>query len=98
MTLPIIFRPAARDEYDRAFAWYELQQAGLGVEFEQEVERVVAAIGVQPKRYPVVLRDIREAPLRRFPYCVYYRVRPGRLIVLSVFHTSRDPNEWQSRV
>jgi plasmid stabilization system protein ParE len=44
------------------------------------------------------LRDIREAIVRRFPYCVYFRVRHGRLIVLSVFHTSRDPSTWQSRV
>jgi Plasmid stabilisation system protein. len=97
MSLPIVFRPAARDEYDRAFAWYEVQQPGLGLEFEEEVERVVVEIAAQPKRYPVVLRDIREAPVRRFPYCVYYRIRRGRLIVLAVFHTSRDPNEWQSR-
>jgi plasmid stabilization system protein ParE len=98
MSLPIVFRPAAREEYDRAFAWYEGQQPGLGVRFEEEIERVVAEIAVHPKRYPVVVRDIREAPVRRFPYCVYYRVRRGRLIVLSVFHTSRNPNEWQSRV
>ena len=97
MNLPIVFRPAARDEYDRAFAWYEGQRTGLGLEFEEEVERVVAEIAAHPKRYPVVLRDIREALVHRFPYCVYYRVRAGRLIVISVFHTSRDPTEWQSR-
>lgn len=97
MSLPAVFRPEARDEYDRAFAWYEGQRMGLGLEFEVEVELIVAEIAAHPKRYPVVLRDIREAPVRRFPYCVYYRVRQGRLIVLSVFHTSRDPGEWQSR-
>ena len=58
----------------------------------------MAEIAGHPKRYPIILRDIREAPVRRFPYCVYYRVRQARLIVLSVFHTSRDPTEWQSRV
>jgi plasmid stabilization system protein ParE len=98
MSLPVVFRPAARDEYDQAFAWYEGQRTGLGLEFEEAVERVVGEIAAHPKRYPVVLRDIREAPIRRFPYCVYYRVRAGRLIVLSVFHTSRDPDTWQSRV
>jgi plasmid stabilization system protein ParE len=98
MSLPIVFRPAAKEEYDRAFAWYEERQSGLGLEFEEEIERVVETIAAQPKRYPVVLQDIREAPARRFPYCDYYRVRRGRLIVLAVFHTSRDPGEWHSRV
>ena len=32
-----------------------------------------------------------------FPYCVYYREEPGRVLVLAVFHTSRDPTVWQSR-
>ena len=98
MTLPTVFRPAARDEYDQAFAWYEGQRAGLGLEFEEEVERILGEIAVHPKRYPIVLRDIREAIVRRFPYCIYFRVRHSRLIILSVFHTSRDPAEWQSRV
>jgi plasmid stabilization system protein ParE len=97
MSLPVVFRPPARDEYDQAFEWYELRQPGLGLEFEEEVERVLGEVAAHPRRYPVVLRDIREAPVRRFPYCVYYRGRSGRLIVVSVFHTSRDPNEWQLR-
>lgn len=98
MSLPVIYRPVAREGYDRAFDWYENQQPRLGVDFEDEVEHVLATIAAQPKRYPVIHRDIQEAPVRRFPYCDYYRVRRGRLIILAVFHTSRDPAEWQSRV
>lgn len=54
-------------------------------------------IANQPDLYPVAARDIREAPVRGFPYCVYYRVRAGRLVVLAVFHQSRNPTDWQSR-
>jgi hypothetical protein len=33
-----------------------------------------------------------------FPYIVLYREDQGELVVVSVFHTSRDPADWQSRV
>ena len=97
MSLPVIFRPMARSEYLRAIEWYENQQPGLGADFEASVEAVLTTIANQPDRYPIAERDIREAPVHRFPYCVYYRVRPDRIEVLAVFHQSRDPAEWQSR-
>ncbi|MFO0848597.1 MAG: type II toxin-antitoxin system RelE/ParE family toxin [Gemmataceae bacterium] len=97
MSLPVAFRPVAQAEYEAAAAWYEGQQAGLGTAFEAEVEAVLSVIAARPDRYPVAARDIREAPVARFPYCVYYRPRAGRVVVVAVFHQSRDPASWQSR-
>jgi plasmid stabilization system protein ParE len=96
MSLPLVFRGAAQDEYDEAAVWYD-GQAGLGAAFEAEVQAVLDVIAGQPDRYPIVAGDVREAPVARFPYCVYYRVRTGRIVIISVFHTSRDPAVWQSR-
>jgi len=30
----------------------------------------------------------------RFPYAVFYRVEPNRIVVLTVLHTARDPKLW----
>jgi toxin ParE1/3/4 len=97
VSLPVVFRPAAQAEYVAAAAWYEARQPGLGADFEAEVQAVLDTIANQPDRYPAAARDIREAPVSRFPYCIYYRERGGRIVVLAVFHQSRDPAEWQSR-
>jgi plasmid stabilization system protein ParE len=97
VSLPVVFRPAAEAEYVGAVAWYEGQQPGLGSDFEAEVQTVLDTIANHPDRYPIAHSDTREAPVRRFPYCVYYRVRPDRLVVLAVFHQSRDPADWQGR-
>lgn len=97
MNVPVVLRPVAQDEADEAARWYEGKQVGLGADFLAELQRVLDVIGGQPDRYPVVLGDTREAPLARFPYCVYYRQRPGRVVVTAVFHTSRDPSDWQRR-
>lgn len=97
MSLPLVFRAAARAEFVDATAWHGNQAAGLGADFASEVQKVLDTIARQPQRYPIVSGDVREAPVSRFPYCVYYRVKAARIVVISVFHTSRDPAIWQSR-
>ncbi len=94
----MVFRPVAEDEFDDAASWYESQRVGLGEAFVTEVRGVLETVADQPTRYPVAAGDTREAALVRFPYCVYYRVRPGQAVVVAVLHTSRDPAVWRSRV
>jgi toxin ParE1/3/4 len=98
MSLPIRFLPEARDEYDAAADFYEQQQAGLGVDFIARVREVLQRIAANPKLHAAVYQDVRKAVVRRFPYIVLYREDAGEVIVISVFHTSRDPSVWQSRI
>ena len=98
MTLPIRFRPIAQAEFDAAVAWYEQARPGLGADFAAEVEAVLAEAARAPNRFPVVDGDVREGPVRGFPYCAYYRVRAGRVVVVGVYHQARDPSGWRGRV
>jgi plasmid stabilization system protein ParE len=50
-----------------------------------------------PVLYPVVHRDARRALLPRFPYALFYRPEPDRILVIACFHAKRDPLVWQSR-
>ena len=50
-----------------------------------------------PDRFPFSAGTIRVAPVNRFPYCVYYRIRGGMVVILAVYHQSRDPDGWKSR-
>jgi plasmid stabilization system protein ParE len=97
MSLDVAFRAAARNEYAEAAAWYEAQRAGLGARFMDEIARCVAAAAAQPELYGVVSGDIRRVVARRFPYSVFFRREAGRIVVLAVFHSSRDPRVWQWR-
>jgi plasmid stabilization system protein ParE len=98
MTLPIRFLPEAKDEFDAAADWYEQRRPGLGVTFVERVREVLQRIAATPKIHAIVYQDVRKAVVRQFPYIVLYREDQGELIVISVFHTSRDPSIWQSRV
>lgn len=41
MTLKVVFLRAARAEFDAAALWYDLQHAGLGLQFVSEINRVI---------------------------------------------------------
>jgi plasmid stabilization system protein ParE len=92
------FLPAARQDIAEAFAWYERQSLGLGLEFVRSVEATVVSIQRHPEMYPVALADYRRALVRRFPYVVFYQVEPERIVIYAVFHCSQDPNKWKARM
>ena len=93
----LFLRPEAKDELRQAFDWYEARRVGLGFEFLRTVRVVLAAIERGPEHFPLALDDIRKAPLRRFPYVVYFAVLPAGTSVLAIHHTRRHPRRWMAR-
>ena len=97
MTLKVVFRRAARAEFDVAALRYDVQRPGLGAEFVSEIHRAIDLAATYPERFPMKHADIRRTPARRFPYSVFYRVESERIVVLAIFHARRDPTIWQIR-
>ncbi|MGL6075217.1 MAG: type II toxin-antitoxin system RelE/ParE family toxin [Fimbriiglobus sp.] len=98
MSLLVVFRLEAEVEFDEAFDWYNAQRPGLGSEFVEAVQSVLASISRSPFQHAVVIEDIRKAVVQRFPYCLYYRTHDDRIEIISVFHSRRDPSVWKSRI
>jgi len=98
MILRVVFRRAARREFDDAADRYDEQRPGLGEEFIFEIDQAIVKAAASPERYPIVFDDIRRTVARHFPYSVYFRVRRDSMVVLSVFHGRRNPAVWQRRV
>jgi plasmid stabilization system protein ParE len=97
MSLPVRFQLPAQAEADEALAWYQARQEGLGSRFITALEQIINSIGEQPDRYPEVEPRVREAIVSGWPYAVYYQIHYDCVMVISVFHTSRDPAVWQWR-
>lgn len=97
MTLSVVFRRAARAEFDAAALRYDEQRAGLGLRFISEIGRALDLAAMHPERFAIKHGSIRCVPVRRFPYSVFYRVESARIVVLAVFHARRDPAIWQTR-
>jgi toxin ParE1/3/4 len=47
--------------------------------------------------FPVVHKDIYRMLVRRFPFGIFYRIEDTVVIVIAVFHASRDPFKWKER-
>jgi toxin ParE1/3/4 len=73
------------------------ERPGLGKAFLAEVDRVLQVIVSNPDAFPEVLAGIRKAVVKRFPYCLYFRIRGETIVVLAVFHSARNPTVWQER-
>jgi plasmid stabilization system protein ParE len=97
MSRALRLRNIARHEFDEAADWYEKQRPGLGLEFVEEVDRVLDDLREFPEAHAVVHKDLREALVHRFPYAVYYRVEPEQVVVVAIIHTARNPATWQRR-
>jgi plasmid stabilization system protein ParE len=93
--LPVIYRPAAEFELQEAHNWYEEREPGLGSEFMRCVDSCIQLIRRHPEIFPVAHRNIRQAVVRRFPYSIFYFPANETIIVVSVFHASRQPKRWE---
>lgn len=97
MSLPVTFHRAASAEFIEASAWYESKRFGLALEFMAEIDRCVSQATEQPFQYAVVRDDIRRVVAHRFPYSIYFRAEEHRIVILAVFHGSRNPAIWLAR-
>ena len=61
--------------------WYEAKRPGLGQEFGQALDVLVARIAESPLAFPRVHSESRRAVLSRFPYAVYFRVADEAVVV-----------------
>jgi hypothetical protein len=76
-----------KDAYD----WYEAQRQGLGEIFLTELDICYKKIQTNPTVNSKVKKNYRQGRLLRFPYVVVYEIIRADIVVLSVFHTRRNP-------
>lgn len=96
MTRAVVFRPQAEDELLAVRRWYEGRREGLGDEFGEAVDRLVARVAAGPSAFQRVHGATRRAVLNRFPYALYFRETDSEIIVLAV-HGRQDASRWRSR-
>ena len=101
MTKPPLFEEEADAEYRAAARWYEERVAGLGIDFLDAVDATLDQIvrlpraGAPVRRVPTELQ-VRQAPVKRFPYRVVYLETSSAIRVLAIAHDRRRPGYWTS--
>ena len=92
--------PEARDDLASARDWYAERNAHLPRVLRADVKARLAQIQQNPQLYARVLDEVRQAPLRRFPYSILYFEWSGHdtVIVVAIFHQARNPSLWKERL
>lgn len=88
---------AAEAEIAETVAFYEGRAVGLGEEFLVELWRIFGLIENAPETWPQLDEKVRRCRLGRFPFGVYYRIDPDRIVVFAVMHGRRRPGAWKKR-
>ena len=98
MTLPVRLTSAAVQDLALAERWYLDEAPHVLASFEEEIDSTFGLISDRPELYETVESTVRRAPVRKFPFSVFYRILPEWIEVVAVMHQSRDPRTWQRRV
>jgi toxin ParE1/3/4 len=98
MSQRVLIEPEAEADLRDAFIWYEEQRQGLGDDFMLCFEAAVEVIGEHPHFFPRVTANARRMLMPRFPYSIVFVERSELILVLAVFHASRDPKRLRKRV
>lgn len=88
-------RLSVRSERDvaKSVYWYGIHEFSRSAKFLADLDRSLRIIQQFPKGGNVVKGIIRQVPLDRFPFVVVYAIRRKEIVVLRVFHTSREPSK-----
>ena len=92
------FLAPAEEEMTEASEFYEAESAGLGMEFLNDVQRVIDTLREHPKLGQAVGGGFRRALLRRFPFSLIYSEEPNVILIVAVAHQRRRPGYWRERI
>nr|VFJ43173.1 MAG: ParE toxin of type II toxin-antitoxin system, parDE [Candidatus Kentron sp. FW]VFJ68965.1 MAG: ParE toxin of type II toxin-antitoxin system, parDE [Candidatus Kentron sp. FW]VFJ69712.1 MAG: ParE toxin of type II toxin-antitoxin system, parDE [Candidatus Kentron sp. FW] len=87
----------AFEELQNAIAYYEEQQAGLGLRLKQEFDRHIYWIMGNSTVPRIRSGGYRRVNLKMFPYYIAYIIRGDTLWILAVAHAHRRPEYWIGR-
>ena len=92
------FHPDIQGDLQEIYSWYEKKMFGLGEDFLQVFYSSIKVIIENPLKYPKIYRNYHRYLLQKFPYALYYIIENNLIIVMGVFHHSRDPRMIKSEL
>lgn len=95
--MKFVFDPLAALEYQDATEYYELELAGLGVVFKEEIKRALRTIQKHPNIGATETKRVRRYILHKFPFKILYTVEQTEIYIVALAHTHRSPIYWINR-
>ena len=88
----------ARQEFNEAREFYEIEQAGLGARFKKEIKNAILRIKQFPFAWTIERGEVRHYLVHKFPYKILYSIQQDNIVILAFAHQHRKPNYWIDRI
>jgi plasmid stabilization system protein ParE len=92
----VVYSRRSTQDLEAIATYYRtVADANTAAAIGERIERVITRLGNRPQSAPQVLNrtDVRVALVLRYPYKIFYRVRPDAIEILHIRHTAQRP--WQ---
>lgn len=89
----------ALTDIQETFEWYELKLTGLGLRYKIQAKKQINSLKKNPYLFSIKYNEIRCKKIEKFPFLIHYQINENLnfITVFAVFHTSRNPEIWNSR-
>jgi plasmid stabilization system protein ParE len=85
------YHPRIQRDVNRILRHYDRISPRLGDEFWDELTHLIELVSSKPQRFHFAGRGLRRANLRRLPYHLLFREKPGGVRVIVLRHNRRRP-------
>ena len=89
----------ALNDIQETFEWYELQSKELGLRYKTQAKKQINSLKKDPYLFSIKYNEIRCRKIEKFPFLIHYliNINSKLITVFAVFHTSRNPEIWNTR-
>ena len=96
--LPVVLDARAEVDLDAAAQWYAKERVELAFEFFEAIDIAIGYIAQFPQSGREVTTGIRRVLTKKFPFCLYYTIEDGQVIIIAILHFRRGSDTWQQRL
>jgi plasmid stabilization system protein ParE len=98
--LKIVVHPEADMEVEQAVAFYREQsgESAAADDFVAEIKHFRGLLRDNPMIGKPFRRVARQFVIKRFPYSIFYQLRPESILIAAVAHHRRRPGYWMKRL
>ncbi len=93
----ISYEPLVEKDLKESITYYNSRQKGLGSRFHSEYLFFIEAIKKNPLIFQTRYNDIHVAPLKSFPFLIFYIVIKNEIVILSVLLMAKDSERWPGK-
>ncbi|MBS7254304.1 type II toxin-antitoxin system RelE/ParE family toxin [Flavobacterium branchiicola] len=90
MNYKIIIIPEAKADYKKSLLWYKVINSNLARKFNDSFKESLTRLKNDPLLFQIKYDNTRIIFFKIFPYAIHYSIYQDKIVIKSIFHTSRD--------